>query len=266
MLKILILQYHKVTNKFELGGTRTTGRQFRKHVKAIRELGDRQLELEDLYSPHIIDTPSVLFTFDDGFECVYFNAFPILTEFGYRGAVFPVVGFIGRANDWDASFGLKFRQMDGKQLRELSDAGWWVGSHTMTHPDLRKLSEREIKVELEDSRKLLEDIIGRPVVSIAYPFGLYNKRVLEFVRLYGYKVGFTSRRTVSFHTENPLEVERQGVYIIDMSLMPKIDTSSPLFRVESVKQIAINQFARLSSLARHNSILIRKLAGMKVGK
>ncbi len=264
MLRTLILQYHKVTNRFEVGGTRVTVKQFRNHVAQVRSLGYKQLDIEALKSGSPIDEPSVLFTFDDGFECIYFNAFPILEEADYVGIVFPVARYIGKANDWDASFGIRFRQMDAHQLRELVGAGWWVGSHTMTHPDLRKLDDKRLRNELEGSRKLLEDLIGKSVTSIAYPFGTYNRRVVEFAIKYGYQIGFTSRRTLKLQLDDPMQIERQGVYLIDLSLKPKIDTSSPIFIAESVKQIAINQFARLSSLARHDIPIIRHISGMKV--
>ncbi len=264
MLSTLILQYHKVTNRFEVGGTHVTVKQFRNHVNQIKSLGYKQLDVELLKSGEMPNEPSVLFTFDDGFECIYFNAFPILEEAGYVGIVFPVARYIGKTNDWDASFGIRFRQMDSHQLRELVDAGWWVGSHTMTHPDLRKLDDKRLMNELEGSRKLLEDIIGKSVTSIAYPFGTYNRRVVEFAIKYGYQLGFTSRRTLRLQLDDPMQIERQGVYLIDLSLMPKIDTSSPIFMMESVKQITINQFARLSSLARHDIPIIRHISGMKV--
>ncbi len=262
-MQALILQYHKVTDKFEMGGTRVTPGQFYRHVKEIHSLGFKQLELQRLSGSLPQKEKLVLFTFDDGFECVYHHAFPVLSRFGYRGLVFPVAGFIGKMNSWDASFGIRFRQMDGHQLRQLVDAGWWIGSHTMTHPDLRKLDDKKLEYELEASRAVLEDVTGTDVISIAYPFGLYDSRVLTFVKATGYEIGFTSRRTLRFSVENPLEIERQGVYLIDIFLSPKIDSSSPLFLMDSFKQIAINQFARLSSLARHNLPVLRWISGMK---
>ncbi len=262
MIELLILQYHKVTDRFEMGGTRVTTSQFRRHVGEVSRWGYRQLELDSL-TGGLPKGRYVLFTFDDGFECVYFNAFPVLQKYGYKGLVFPVAGFIGKENEWDASFGIRFRQMDACQLRELAKHGWWIGSHTLTHPDLRKLDDRTLKKELISSKKLLEDIIGAPVISIAYPFGLYDHRVLNFVKDAGYRLGFTSRRNLVPNWSRPLEIERQGVYLIDMLLSPKMDRTSPIFIMESLKQITINQFARLSSLAKHDLPILRWISGMR---
>jgi len=43
--------------------------------------------------------------FDDGYESIYKIAFPLMQKYGFAGLVFSVVGYIGRMNDWDVTFG-----------------------------------------------------------------------------------------------------------------------------------------------------------------
>lgn len=61
--------------------------------------------------------------------------------------------------------------MTSSQVRRLADAGMEVGAHTVHHPILRSLAEEEARREIEDSRRSLERITGRPVRSFAYPNG-----------------------------------------------------------------------------------------------
>ncbi len=67
------------------------------------------------------------------------------------------------------------------QLSDLSSAGIEIGAHTRSHRDLRRLSTEEAHEEIAGSRTELEDRLGRPVESFAYPFGYYSHDSLEIV-------------------------------------------------------------------------------------
>jgi len=56
-----------------------------------------------------------------------------------------------------------------------------VGAHTMTHPRLTKISEREAFNEIIDSKKYLENLIGEEVRCFCYPGGKYNRNIIELV-------------------------------------------------------------------------------------
>jgi peptidoglycan-N-acetylglucosamine deacetylase len=73
-----------------------------------------------------------------------------------------------------------------------------IGSHTLTHPDLRRLSSRQVDAELSDSKAWLEDLIGRAVTSFCYPNGLHRSGLARRVAAAGYSIG---RTTMSGHTE-----------------------------------------------------------------
>ena len=57
-----------------------------------------------------------------------------------------------------------------------------IGSHTVTHPDLTKLSVTNIDSELINSKNYLENITNKPIEYFAYPYGNYNKIVIENVK------------------------------------------------------------------------------------
>src|SRR5690242_7109708 len=63
------------------------------------------------------------------------------------------------------------------QMLELVGMGMEIGSHSMTHPILTELSNRDIDREMLQSRVMLEDLLGMPIPSFCYPRGRFNRRV-----------------------------------------------------------------------------------------
>ncbi len=127
----------------------------------------------------------VVLTFDDGFEDFYAHVMPRLGRHGMRVTVFPIASFIGKNSKWDIYAPRK--HLSTTQIREIAAAGHEIGSHTMTHPDLVLLSAADLKRELGDSKKLLEDMLGKPVESISFPFGRWNRRIWKHAQACGYK-------------------------------------------------------------------------------
>lgn len=89
------------------------------------------------------------------------------------------------------------------QIQQLSQK-FEIGAHTLTHPDLSKISPKRAKEEILGSKKKLEDIIGKEVTKFCYPDGKFNSEIIKLVK----NAGFIYARTASwFHTEvskNPL--------------------------------------------------------------
>ncbi len=67
-----------------------------------------------------------------------------------------------------------------------------IGAHTVSHPNLRCLKNGELMAELVESKKALEEWIGRPVTDMAYPYGDLNKRVQRAVIEAGYQSAYTT--------------------------------------------------------------------------
>jgi peptidoglycan/xylan/chitin deacetylase (PgdA/CDA1 family) len=73
-----------------------------------------------------------------------------------------------------------------QQLQEMVDAGWEIGSHSMTHPDLTRLDAEELPAELLASRLMLEEMLGIEIESFAYPYGSSSTEIARKVDNYGY--------------------------------------------------------------------------------
>jgi len=124
---------------------------------------------------------SIAITFDDGDITNYERAYPVLKELGLKAYFFILVSKVGAAG-----------YMNWEQIKELRDAGMFIGSHGMTHRILTELKDGDLDYEIKDSKKFLEDNLYQPVEYFSVPRGFYNKRIIEKVKEAGYKGVFTS--------------------------------------------------------------------------
>ncbi len=86
----------------------------------------------------------VMLHFDDGYQGIYTNAFPLMEKYGYVGTMFLPTNLIDRP-----------KHMTLDQIKLMKDAGWEIGSHSRTHPDLRKLDQATLYDEVVGSRNVL---------------------------------------------------------------------------------------------------------------
>ena len=151
-------------------------------------------------------------TFDDGYLSVYEGACPALSERNMTATIYVVAGSVGGINDWDTRAGdSREPMMSVEQIRELSDGGFQIGSHTMTHPHLTELSDEQLRAELTDSKHILEDITGREVTTFSYPYGDCDNRVMEEVIAAGYTSAVGTKLGVVVEGISAFEVPRVNV-------------------------------------------------------
>jgi peptidoglycan/xylan/chitin deacetylase (PgdA/CDA1 family) len=109
--------------------------------------------------------------------------------------------------------------MTWDQARALVTAGMSVGSHAHTHRDLARLSEEELRVELSESKQILERELSREVTALAYPYGwvgTYDERTQRIARETGYRLGFSSHEGVNRPGKtNPYAIRRLGIGFAD---------------------------------------------------
>jgi peptidoglycan/xylan/chitin deacetylase (PgdA/CDA1 family) len=259
----LFLQYHKVTPRFELGGTRVSPRQLRRHCRDLREAGFEPTSNEEFLGILEGREPgrkTVLFTFDDGYQCVFTDALPVLKEFGFVGSVFVPTAFIGKENLWDANFGLRFQHLDARELRELRREGWLVGSHGLSHPDLRRLGDEELRNELEGSKRALEELLDEEVFMLSYPYGSFDDRIRAAVRDAGYRCAF---RSGPGDAGDVLALGRRPVYCIDRHVRGKFSTSRIVQGFERGKERVISGVSGLSPLVRTRIPFLARWVGMR---
>jgi peptidoglycan/xylan/chitin deacetylase (PgdA/CDA1 family) len=125
---------------------------------------------------------NVTITFDDGCETDLLAAAPILRQNGFKATFFVTCGKLG-SRGYLSEF----------QLRELSRQGFEIGCHSMTHPYLTDLNEKDLQHEIVEAKSQLEQIIGKPVDHFSCPGGRCSQKVVSVARSAGYRSVATSR-------------------------------------------------------------------------
>ncbi len=146
--------------------------EFRAQIQALKEWGYVTIPVFELVDAikHGTKLPArpIIISFDDGDASVYSQAFPVMREYGFTGINYLVKNYIGAEG-----------YLSVAQIKELSAAGWEVGSHSMTHSDLTTSSHLEF--EIIKSKDVLEKMLDVKVQSFAYPFGMINAELRETV-------------------------------------------------------------------------------------
>lgn len=124
----------------------------------------------------------IALTFDDGCETDLITAAPLLHDFGFQATSYVTVGFLGKR-------GFMSRQ----QARELGNAAFEIGCHSISHPYLTDLDSDGMQREIADAKKQLEDIVGRAVNHFSCPGGRWDQRVVAVAKQAGYESVATSQ-------------------------------------------------------------------------
>jgi peptidoglycan/xylan/chitin deacetylase (PgdA/CDA1 family) len=156
---------------------------------------------------------SVVITFDDGFrDCVEY-AVPVLQRYGFRAVFYLVAGHMGKTSRWmRAAGGAEFPLMDWSAARRLQDIGMQCGAHSLSHPALADCSPAEARKELVESRRRLEDGLGRAVAHFAYPYGSMNPQVRALAAEAGYLSACATDRRLATAQDDLLRLPRVPVY------------------------------------------------------
>ena len=152
--------------------------EFDRQMYLLRAWGYRTISIQQLVDAirrgaNLPNRPIIL-TFDDGSETVFTTAMPIMQKYGFTGTAFIVYNYIGA--------GL---YMNVDQIKSLHDSGWEIGSHSLSHVNLRQRPGKQ-EDEISSSKRRLEERLGFPIPVFAYPFGANDASSLRLVRESGY--------------------------------------------------------------------------------
>jgi peptidoglycan/xylan/chitin deacetylase (PgdA/CDA1 family) len=143
----------------------------------------------------------VAITFDDGCETDLLVAAPILKEHSFGATFYIVAGLVGQPGYLSVS-----------QLRALHEAGFEIGSHSMTHSYLKSLNSAQLRSEIFDSKDRLEQLIGNRVDHFSCPGGRWESRVSELAKEAGYRSVATSEIGLNSATTDPYRLTRIAVF------------------------------------------------------
>ncbi len=139
---------------------------------------------------------SIELTFDDGYRSV-FDYLKGKDDVLPRVTVYLVAGLVGKPNERGTNGLLPEAELaDWDLVRKFVARGVKIGSHGMTHRDLRGLPPSILRKEVGDSKRLIEDNIGCEITEFAYPYGYFDQNVIAEVKKNGYREAVTT-------SENP---------------------------------------------------------------
>lgn len=182
--RLVVLYYHGVPPNFRAN--------FQRHMDALqRGASVVPADFQGYLRPN---KKYVAITFDDAFDSLFDNALPILAARNFHATIFVPVGWIGRCPSWASDEdGLDPDEtvMTIEQLTNLDSSLVSLGAHTINHPLLSKLENKQVREEIAGSRDRLAEICGQDIRSFSFPYGDHDARCVEECKAAGYDVAFS---------------------------------------------------------------------------
>lgn len=216
-MRVPILMYHSISERPN-ADTRPHAvhpAEFEQQLAHLKDGGYTPLTFGSLLAsldgtgPALPARPIVL-TFDDGYADFHSAALPLLDRFGVPATVFVTSGWLDDAGP-DAAGRPLDAMLSWSQVREAASAGVEIGGHSHSHPQLDQLRDEELRDELRRNKALLEDKVGRPVTTMAYPYGYSSARVRREVRKAGYWAACAVNNAITADRHDMLALPRLTV-------------------------------------------------------
>jgi len=209
------LLYHEIVSPVDPkkpSKTIITLDHFEEQMRFLKENGYQTLSIDELkevlQGRKQAPSKAVVITLDDGFTNAL-QAVPIFERYGFKASFWIITGRVtgGAYMDWG-----QIEALDRHPLFE-------IGSHSVSHPRLtlwiadkaEGRGESAVLTELRESKRVLEEHLGRPVRSFAWPYGAYNKRLIRLARGSGYEVLFTTKPGLNYPGQDVLRIHRTVV-------------------------------------------------------
>lgn len=194
--QVPMLCYHHITEGESKGPYTVTAETFKKHLQALADSGYHSILPDQYYNYLVYGTPlpskPFLISFDDTDKEQFTIGKTEMDKHGFKGVFFIMNISIGKP-----------RYMTKEQIRQLSDEGNTVACHTYDHSRVdryklaneveyrgRKQTVNDFDFQITDPKKVLEEIIGKPVTYFAYPFGVWKPYDLPEIEKRGIKMAF----------------------------------------------------------------------------
>ena len=157
--------------------------EFKAQMKMLSDSGYHTILPDELFSYLKYGTrlPSkpIMLTFDDTDLDQFTEAAPEMKKFGFKGVFFVMTVSLGRPN-----------YMSRVQVKNLSDEGHVIGSHTWDHHNVKKYKGEDWVTQIEKPTKTLKEITGKEIKYFAYPFGLWNREAIPELKKRGFEGAF----------------------------------------------------------------------------
>ena len=157
---------------------------FKAHIKMLADSGYHTVSPDQLYAYMTtgakLPSKPIMLTFDDTDLDQFTIARPTLEQYGYKAMYFVMTVSLGRPH-----------YMTKAMVKQLSDEGNIIGSHTWDHHNVKKYQGQDWVTQIDKPTKTLEDITGKKINYFAYPFGLWNEQAFPELKKRGFVAAFS---------------------------------------------------------------------------
>ncbi|KMS70356.1 polysaccharide deacetylase [Streptomyces viridochromogenes] len=184
-----VAMYHSVSDcRDDPYNVTVTPARLNRQLAWLAERGLRGVSMRELLAARLrgAERGLVGLTFDDGYTDFVTTAVPVLHRWGFSATVFVLPGRLGGENSWEPT-GPRKPLFDVEDIHRAADAGMEIASHGLTHLDLTTATDRVLHTEVNESRQRLAALTGGDVDGFCYPYGCLDQRVVDAVRLAGYR-------------------------------------------------------------------------------
>lgn len=186
----------------------------------------------------------IILTFDDALVDALKYAVPILEDKNFCATFYVTTGYVGGISSWMIpDVNCEFEVADWQTIKGLTEKGFEVGAHSVSHPLMDRISPEHCYKELSESRQVLEEVLGREVRHMAYPHGAYNQTAVKLAGEAGYHTACTCEFYLAGLNSEFLELPRINIGMKDSLL----DFIFKLYVARSPKMImsdAVNSIRR----------------------
>ena len=232
---IPVLNYHAIDGNMAANpdsrNVSVSLQSFKNHMEWLHKHGYKSISDADLRALVLHRKPvsgkHMLITFDDGYYSLFQHAQPIMAQYGFTATLFLSTAYIGKAYGLsDFYFVGDDRQLSWEEIRALSANGWSIQSHGDNHVKMNGLDKQALIKEITDSKKAIEENLGKPVDSFAFPYGLYNKMVLDQLKAAGYTMAYSVHSGLLSRYSQKMRIPRIEINNMDTmeSFMTKVTT------------------------------------------
>ena len=157
---------------------------FKAHIKMLADSGYHTVSPDQLYAYMTtgakLPAKPVMLTFDDTDLDQFTVARPTLDKYGFKAMYFVMTVSLGRPH-----------YMTKAMVKQLSDEGNVIGSHTWDHHNVKKYQGKDWETQIDKPTKTLEGITGKKITYFAYPFGLWNPQAFPELKKRGFVAAFS---------------------------------------------------------------------------
>jgi peptidoglycan/xylan/chitin deacetylase (PgdA/CDA1 family) len=198
-----ILTYHSIGDNVPLDKNGIYNLDKNKFYDQMKYLYDYKIPVSPLY-----DNKNLSITFDDGFLNNLTTALPILDKFNFPFTIFITPSFINN--------NINNLYLNKEQLKEISNnKNVSIGAHGFTHRHLGNLNFDQAVDEISNSKKWLEDLIGKEISLFSYPFGNYKIETIKILKDNSFLSACTVNFGTNYNSHDKFELNRTDIFSFD---------------------------------------------------